>query len=126
MQWLNDVNIYHYQIDKSCAGRVPESVMIAESATEDDDTLSGWSCPLSTTMQSTCVNFPLTESAGSSKTTSLITINLSKLLQPNFHYKVWVILGNHAGDVTTDNYVPFSELAHSVVDMYKHLLLYIY
>lgn len=96
--------MYYYQIDKSCIGRVPESVTIANSSTEGIGALSSWSCPLSTTTQSSCV-----KSSTSNKTTSLITIDLSQLLQPNFHYKLWVVLGNPAGDVIADNYISFSK-----------------
>ena len=88
--------------------------MIAESATEGISVPSGWSCSLTPAVDSTCVNFSLTMSKGSNESTALITVNLSELLQLNTHYKIWVVLGNPAGEVIVSNYILFSKLMCSL------------
>lgn len=101
----------HHQIDKSCVGRIPDSVSIAEKAAEGDLAIGGWSCPLPTALQPNCASFPITESEKKNISASLITINLSQLLKHNFHYKIWIFLSNLAGDVLADNYISVSEFA---------------
>ena len=88
--------------------------MVAESATEGISVPSGWSCSLPPAVDSTCANFSLTMSKGSRESTALITVNLSELLKLNTHYKIWVVLGNRAGEVITSNYILFSKLTRSL------------
>ena len=111
---FNDVYKCYNQIDASCVGRIPESVMIAESTTKGISVPSGWSCSLPPAVDSTCANFSLIMSKGSNESTALITVNLSELLQLNAQYKIWVVLGNRAGEVTASNYILFSKLTCSL------------